>query len=78
MSNKDVDVIDFDDWVEVRPKRRRQRKVTLSRALREAQKAGVSVSGATLTAEGVTLTFGQAPTEANNPWLAHLERATKQ
>jgi hypothetical protein len=78
----------FDDWVEVKPdwvevetlylaKRRRQRKVTLTRALKEARKAGIPVASATITTEGISLTFGQEPTEAANPWLADLERTQR-
>jgi hypothetical protein len=79
--SKDVGVIDWDDWTEAKveylAKRRRQRKVTLTRALRDARKAGVPVASATITAEGVSLTFGQAPSETN-PWLVDLDKATKQ
>ncbi len=56
------------DWrepweVETRPKRRaRKRSVTLDRALKQASKAGIAVSGASLNADGsATLIFGEAP-----------------
>jgi hypothetical protein len=39
--------------------RKRQRKPTLSRALREAWKAGVDVSGATIEPGKVALQFGE-------------------
>jgi hypothetical protein len=66
--------------VERGPARRRQRKPTLARALREASRAGVNVRAATLAPDGgVTLTFGQgATTEVTNPWLADIEKVTKQ
>jgi hypothetical protein len=66
--------------VERPSRRRRQRKPTLARALAEAKKAGVNVAGATLSSDGaVSLTFGQGETtEATNPWLADIEKATKQ
>jgi hypothetical protein len=59
-------------------KRRRQRKVTLARALREAAKAGLSMTGAVIEDDKVTLTFGPGPTEAANPWLAEIEKQTRQ
>ena len=50
---------------------RRKRKVSLANALRQAKKAGQAVAGAPVTADGVTLTFGQPgatkPTD-ENPW----------
>ena len=30
------------------------------------------------TSDGMTLNFDQQPTEANNPWLADIEKQTKQ
>jgi hypothetical protein len=50
-----------------KPKQTRQRKVTLSRALQQAAKAGVSVSSATLKPDGVVLQIGETP-EQPNPW----------
>lgn len=63
-----------------RPRRRNPRKLTLAHALREARKAGVNVAGATLEADGkLSLQFGEAaPAEAANPWLAELNKGTKQ
>ena len=54
--------------------KRRKRAVTLSRALREAAKAGVSVQRAYIEADGkVVLVFGEPePNEDRNPWLADL------
>jgi hypothetical protein len=55
---------------EPEPRRRAARRPTLATALKQAKKLGVSVSGATLTADGVTLTFGEpgATDDAPNPW----------
>jgi hypothetical protein len=50
-------------------RRRRYRRVTLQRALRQADKAGVTVSGATLNPDGsIMLQFDQAhgPNEWDN------------
>ena len=64
------------------PRSRRQRKPTLASAIREARKAGVPVSGATLTADGsVSLTFGGEPKTSRNEldeWMArHHADSTK-
>jgi hypothetical protein len=64
-----------------RPKHR-TRKPSLTKALREAKKAGISVAGATFTADGsVSLSFGEAVKTNGNEldqWLAgHHENATK-
>jgi hypothetical protein len=49
-----------------RPKRTRKRRITLTRAMRQASEAGVAVSGATVNADGsVTLAFGGAPSRIN-------------
>jgi hypothetical protein len=37
------------------PRRQRKRAPSLTKALREAKKAGISVTGATLTADGVSV-----------------------
>ena len=56
------------------PVPRRQRKRSLTKALREAKKAGISVTGATLTADGsVSLSFGEAAKSNGNEldeWMA--------
>jgi hypothetical protein len=43
----------------IKPKKRRKRKVTLSKAMHAAQREGLVVSGATITTEGITLAFGE-------------------
>ncbi len=48
-------------------KRTRKRKLTLDRAMRQASKAGIAVSSATLTPDGVKLELGEA-TNQTNPW----------
>jgi hypothetical protein len=64
--------------VERPSRRRRQRKPTLARALREASRAGVNVRAATLAPDGgVTLTFGQGePAVAGDEWDEVLSRGT--
>jgi hypothetical protein len=60
-------------------KKTRRRRTTLAGVLREAAKAGVNVAGATIEDGKVTLTFGEPrPTETGNPWLADLNKVTKQ
>lgn len=55
-----------------------QRKPSVRSLISRAQKAGKTVASIT-TPEGYTLTFGEAqPSEASNPWLVDIERATKQ
>jgi sugar/nucleoside kinase (ribokinase family) len=52
-----------------RPRRAAARKPSLAAALREAKKAGVPVAAATITGQGVALTFGEATTGTDaNPW----------
>jgi len=48
--------------------------------IKNAEKDGKKVSGATVAADGsVSLQFGEAePSEASNPWDAEIERLTKQ
>jgi hypothetical protein len=51
-----------------KPKQTRKRKVTLARALQEANKAGVSVSSATVKPDGVVLELGETAPDQPNPW----------
>jgi hypothetical protein len=58
-------------------KPRRARKPTLASELRQAKKAGLSVKGATIEQDKLTLTFGE-PTPDNtevNPWDTVLKHA---
>jgi hypothetical protein len=41
------------------PKRVRNRKPTLARVIGQARKAGINVTGATVTKDGVSLEFGK-------------------
>jgi hypothetical protein len=51
------------------PKKKRRRKVSLSRALAQANRAGVEVKAATLTPEGgVTIEIGEADATKPNSW----------
>lgn len=59
-------------------KRRRRHRTRVDRMIAEAEKAGKNVASVTAP-DGTTLTFGEAaPTEAGNPWLADLDKVTKQ
>lgn len=49
--------------------RTRQRKVTLARALKQADQAGVAIRNATVTPNGIELQLGEATSENQpNPW----------
>jgi hypothetical protein len=51
------------------PNHTRKRRVTLDRAMRQAKKADVTVSAATLNADGsVTLSFGEDDHHDQNDW----------
>jgi hypothetical protein len=57
---------------------RRRRKPSVRTLIKQAEKSGKPVSSVT-TPEGVTLQFGAPePAEAANPWLADLDKVTKQ
>jgi hypothetical protein len=59
---------------------KQMRKPSLARFIKQARKLGLAVSGATLATDGsVSLTFGESQqAEASNPWLAEIDRMTKQ
>jgi hypothetical protein len=58
-------------------KKRKPRKSSLISAIKAARKAGVNKG--TVTVGGVSVTFGESEsTAAVNPWLADIDRATKQ
>jgi hypothetical protein len=58
---------------------RRQRPPTLARALKEAAKANLPVRRVRIEADAVVIDVGEPePTEATNPWLAEINRSTKQ
>ena len=56
---------------------RRQRKPSIGKMIKQAEKAGKNVTSITMP-DGVTLTFGQEPTEVGNPWLTAIEKQTQQ
>jgi hypothetical protein len=59
-------------------KSRGPRKPSLRTLIVQAEKAGKNVASIT-TPDGVTLRFGECePTEPSNPWLADLNKGTKQ
>ena len=62
----------------VRPPRvKRKRRPSLAKAIKTARKAGIDKGS--VTVGDVTVTFGEAdPTTMINPWLADLDKATKQ
>jgi hypothetical protein len=74
----------FEPWElpPTRPPRKQHkpRKPTLTAALKQAHKAGKPVRGAEFTADGgVKLTFGEPEAaEQVNPWLAELDKVTRQ
>ena len=54
-----------------RPKiKSRKRRMTLARAMKQAKRAGLSVSEATVTSNGITLQLGEATPDQANPWDA--------
>jgi hypothetical protein len=58
--------------------RKSRRRPRVDRLIAQAEKAGKSVASIT-TPDGITVTFGESkPTEASNPWLADLNKVTKQ
>ena len=58
-----------------RPRRTRgERKPSLAPALREAKKAGVNVATATITGQGVALTFGEAAKTDSNELDQWMEK----
>jgi hypothetical protein len=68
---------DDDELVEATPasapRRSKARTPSLTKALREAKKAGIPVTGATFTAGSVSLSFGEAAKSNGNDldqWLA--------
>ena len=67
---------DWDDDIEV--SRARKRKPSLASAIRQAVKAGMTVSGATIAPDGsVVLTFGGGSTAtSDNPWDRVLRNAS--
>jgi hypothetical protein len=84
---------ELDTWVAARPpgesgknraersvvsQPRRQRKPSIRTLIQQAEKAGKPVTSVT-TPDGITLRFDQPePAEASNPWLAELDKVTKQ
>jgi len=59
------------------PKRRR--KPSIAAMVKRAEKAGKIVTSVSVEGDKVILTFGESnPTDANNPWLAEIEKATKR
>ena len=57
-----------------RPRRTRERKPSLTRALREAKRAGVNVAAATITDQGVVLTIGEAAKTNSNELDQWMEK----
>jgi hypothetical protein len=58
--------------------RRSPRRPSIATLLKRAEKTGKSVTSITMP-DGTTINFGESnPNDANNPWLAEIEKATKQ
>jgi hypothetical protein len=58
--------------------KRRTRKPSIARQIKQAEKTGKTVTSVT-TPDGMIINFGEPePSVANNPWLADIEKATKQ
>jgi hypothetical protein len=65
-------------WFGVPAKPRRPRKPSIRKTIAAAERGGKTVTSIT-TPDGVTLHFGKGEaTEASNPWLDDLNKATKQ
>jgi hypothetical protein len=67
-------------YVDKPPPARRvgRRKPSIATLIKRAEKAGKTVTSVT-TPDATVLHFGEPqPTEANNPWLADLDKVTKQ
>jgi len=60
------------------PQPRGQRRPSVARLIKRAEKEGKSVTSITMP-DGTVLHFGEPqPTEASNPWLADLDKVTKK
>jgi hypothetical protein len=55
---------------------RKPRRPNVATLIKQAEKAGRTVTS--VTVDRITLHFSSEPTEATNPWLADIEKATKQ
>jgi hypothetical protein len=84
MSDSNKVELRADNWTlgeQPKPKRR-QRKPRLDRALQQAKKAGVNVSGAMLAADGsVSLSFGAGDKHQGNElddWMTKHARASER
>jgi hypothetical protein len=66
-------------FVAASPKRR-ARKVTLASVAKQASKLGLAVARYEVKPDGsvVIVTGDPEPTDASNPWLADIGKATKQ
>jgi len=58
---------------------RRPRRPTLMGVVKQARKAHLSIRRIRLETDAVVIDVGEPePTEATNPWLAEINRTTKQ
>ena len=63
--------------VQAAPKPRR--KPSIAEMVKRAEKAGKTVTSVSVEGDKVILTLGESnQTDANNPWLAEIEKATKR
>jgi hypothetical protein len=57
----------------------RRPKPSIAAMVKRAEKAGKTVTSVSVEGDKVILTFGESnPTDANNPWLAEIEKATQR
>jgi hypothetical protein len=57
---------------------KRTRKPSLAKLIAQAEKSGRTVTSITMP-DGTTIHFGEpTPSDATNPWLADIAKATKQ
>ena len=71
----------YPDIDNITPKRqRKRRKPTLASVAKQANTAGIEVARYEVDPDGkISIVTGKTePTEASNPWLTDLEKATKK
>jgi hypothetical protein len=61
-------------------RKRRERKVTLASVAKQANKAGIAVARYEIEPDGKIIVVTGKPDDDNsiNPWLAELDKVTKQ
>jgi hypothetical protein len=69
-----------EDWIASLPKSKPRKPPTLADVAKQAGKAGIEIARYEVRPDGtVVVVTGQGePAGAENPWLAEIEKATKQ